>query len=340
MLLHIGTNGLDRSPDDVADILDEIDAYETANSVTVWVILARIINRNCIEDSPPCSQSGTTTDFNDNVEDMALDRKNNSGNPAYPDKIVIVDMEDGAGIDYRLQPVSDMWDNLHPFETGYAKMADLWFTGLMQILPQADAGNPQTMKERDRVSLDGSNSSDPDGTIASYLWEQLPGGTPVQLSGAPTDTATFTAPDVAVAGETLTFKLTVTDNDGLTSTDTVKVEVSLKDKCPNDPNKTQPGICGCSVQDIDTDDDGALNCIDNCPDDPGKIEPGSCGCGIADVDTDGDNTFDCLDKNFDDDGVPDIEEQGPAGNDPNYDGNDDGVADRLQNNITAVTLTI
>jgi hypothetical protein len=30
----------------------------------------------------------------------------------------------------------DMWDDLHPFETGYTKMADLWFTALMDILPQ------------------------------------------------------------------------------------------------------------------------------------------------------------------------------------------------------------
>jgi len=32
----------------------------------------------------------------------------------------------------------------------------------------------------------------------------------------------------------------------------------------------------------------------------------------------------------------DIEEQGPAGNDPNYDGNDDGVADSLQNNVASL----
>jgi hypothetical protein len=43
-----------------------------------------------------------------------------------------------------------------------------------------------------------------------------------------------------------------------------------------------------------------------------------------------------VDGNVDNDGVPDIEEQGPAGNDPNYDGNDDGVADRLQNNVTSL----
>jgi hypothetical protein len=168
-----------------------------------------------------------TTLFNENVEDMAFSRVNNDNDPAFPDNIIFgvnVDMEDGAGIDYRLQPDGDMWDNLHPFETGYSKMANVWFTALMDILPQADAGDTQTVKETATVTLDGSNSSDADGTIASYLWEQLTGIT-VTLSGASTDTATFTAPQVDSAVETLTFRLTVTDNDGLESSDTVSIDV-------------------------------------------------------------------------------------------------------------------
>ena len=37
---------------------------------------------------------------------------------------------------------------------------------------------------------------------------------------------TFTAPDVSASGDTLTFKLTVTDNDGGTATDTVNINVN------------------------------------------------------------------------------------------------------------------
>ena len=33
--------------------------------------------------------------------------------------------------------------------------------------------------------------------------------------------------------------------------------------------------------------------IDRCADDPDKIDPGLCGCGVSDVDTDGDGTPDC-----------------------------------------------
>ncbi|MCP4707655.1 MAG: hypothetical protein GY869_03435, partial [Planctomycetes bacterium] len=69
------------------------------------------------------------------------------------------------------------------------------------------------------------------------------------------------------------------------------------DNCPNDPNKTEPGDCGCGVAETDTDQDGTPNCIDNCPNDPNKTEPGDCGCGVAETgDTDQDSTPDCIDN--------------------------------------------
>jgi lysophospholipase L1-like esterase len=123
VLLHIGTNALDTSPADVEDILDEIDRYENDSGMPVTVLLARIINRS--------TYSATTTQFNDNVEAMALDRVTNPSNPAYPDDIVMVDMEDGAGIDYS----ADMIDLLHPNHRGYQKMAGLWFEHLEAVLP-------------------------------------------------------------------------------------------------------------------------------------------------------------------------------------------------------------
>jgi lysophospholipase L1-like esterase len=129
VLLHIGTNGLDASPDDVEDILDEIDEYDE----DVTVILARIINRQCCTNSTPCGECTTTTTFNDNVEAMAEVRI------AAGDKIILVDMEDGAGIDYRGYPAGDMNDNLHPFATGYAKMAGEWHDALASFLPVCGA---------------------------------------------------------------------------------------------------------------------------------------------------------------------------------------------------------
>ena len=40
-------------------------------------------------------------------------------------------------------------------------MADLWYTRLMEILPQADAGLDQDVDGLDTVTLDASGSSDP-----------------------------------------------------------------------------------------------------------------------------------------------------------------------------------
>ena len=67
------------------------------------------------------------------------------------------------------------------------------------------------------------------------------------------------------------------------------------DGCPNDANKTAPGICGCGTADTDSDGDGTADCNDGCPNDAGKTAPGQCGCGTTDTDSDGDSTADCND---------------------------------------------
>ena len=71
------------------------------------------------------------------------------------------------------------------------------------------------------ATLDGSGSSDPDGTIASYAWQQTSGPNSATIS-TPT-TATTTIKNL-VAG-TYTFLLTVTDNLGATATATETVIV-------------------------------------------------------------------------------------------------------------------
>ncbi|MBI5741792.1 MAG: DUF1566 domain-containing protein, partial [Nitrospirae bacterium] len=67
------------------------------------------------------------------------------------------------------------------------------------------------------------------------------------------------------------------------------------DDCPNDPNKTATGICGCGIADTDSDSDGTADCNDGCSADPLKIAQGICGCGVADTDSDSDGTADCND---------------------------------------------
>jgi hypothetical protein len=47
---------------------------------------------------------------------------------------------------------------------------------------------------------------------------------------------------------------------------------------------------------------------DLCPNDPNKTEPGICGCGVADTDSDGDGIADCIDTDVDGDGISNTEE--------------------------------
>jgi hypothetical protein len=51
-----------------------------------------------------------------------------------------------------------------------------------------------------------------------------------------------------------------------------------EDRCPMDPDKSDPGTCGCGTPDSDTDLDGCPDCIDICPDTPIELPANVCGC--------------------------------------------------------------
>ncbi|MBN2282430.1 MAG: hypothetical protein JXO48_00910, partial [Deltaproteobacteria bacterium] len=91
--------------------------------------------------------------------------------------------------------------------------------------PVADAGPDQLVDQGVPVTLDGSNSSDPDGEIVSWQWTQT-GGPPVTLSDPFDMNPTFIAPPVDVDGAALTFELTVTDDGELQASDVCIVNVS------------------------------------------------------------------------------------------------------------------
>lgn len=91
------------------------------------------------------------------------------------------------------------------------------------IAPTANAGTDQSVAGGATVTLDGTGSTDSDGTIATYTWRQI-SGTTVTLSSTSASQPTFTAPS---SSATLVFGLTVTDNSGASSTeDTVTITVT------------------------------------------------------------------------------------------------------------------
>lgn len=91
--------------------------------------------------------------------------------------------------------------------------------------PVSHAGEDQTVEEGSTVTLSAVNSTDNDGSIASYLWTQKE-GTPVTLSDASNPQPTFVTPPTGSEGMSLSFEVTVTDDKGLQAGDTVAVTVN------------------------------------------------------------------------------------------------------------------
>ena len=115
------------------------------------------------------------------------------------------------GIDYTIDTVDVFVENVnHP--------------------PEAYAGADQTVNEGTIVTLNGKDSSDPDGDMLTYTWTQI-SGTAVVLSGSTSSTPSFTAPLVSLGGEDLKFQLVV--DDGLGGSDSAEVTISVKNI--NDP---------------------------------------------------------------------------------------------------------
>jgi hypothetical protein len=84
--------------------------------------------------------------------------------------------------------------------------------------------------EKTTVTLDGSNSSDPEDGIALYQWKQVAGQS-VTFSDPTDDQPTFEAPSFDDSGDKpLVFELIVTDDGGLQSSDSTTVSVSNFEK--------------------------------------------------------------------------------------------------------------
>ena len=89
--------------------------------------------------------------------------------------------------------------------------------------PTVSAGPDQLVDEGAAVTLDGS-ASDADGSAATLRWTQL-SGDPLTLQGAETAALRFTAPSVGPEGAVFSFRLTASDDDGASASDTVEVRV-------------------------------------------------------------------------------------------------------------------
>ncbi|TWX72804.1 PKD domain-containing protein [Colwellia sp. C1TZA3] len=88
--------------------------------------------------------------------------------------------------------------------------------------PVANAGSDQSVNENVLITLSGYGT-DSDGNISAYSWSQT-GGVLVTLENADSAITSFQAPEVN-SDEQLSFELSVTDNDGVTSADMVAITI-------------------------------------------------------------------------------------------------------------------
>lgn len=105
------------------------------------------------------------------------------------------------------------------------------------IAPIANAGGDQLITfPTDSLRLDGSASTDPDGTITEWIWTKISGPASFTFSNS-----TVSKPIVKNLVQGIyQFQLFVKDNDGLSATDTVQINVTNINQ-PNQPPVARAG---------------------------------------------------------------------------------------------------
>jgi hypothetical protein len=247
ILLHIGTNELGVPPDTlgVEEILKEVD--EALPQATV--LLAQIINRRA--DADAANRTATTV-FNSQLATLAQDRVEQG------DKIILVDMETGAGLNYAVSG-SDMFDVLHPSVSGYAKMGNLWYQHLTSFLPQFVA----------------PSITDPGEVVAT---EGLPLAFTVQASGAPRPS--FALLDPVPTGMTIDSQGQISWTPAVGTADT-SVTVTATNDLPQDTGQASQVIdIRINKRPVASDDAYTVNV--------GAVLQIGAASGLLDNDSDGD----------------------------------------------------
>lgn len=148
-------------------------------------------------------------------------------------------------------------------DTGSSSSGSGGSSGQANTAPTVNAGSDQTVDEQTTVQL-AATASDSDGDIAGYQWRQTSGPDVVlnleSLNGADLLEPSFTAPATTTVA-TLEFRLTVTDNDDATASDTVTVTVNPVNSPPvadAGADQTVDGLVDVTLSGSATDPENAI----------------------------------------------------------------------------------
>ncbi|WP_299759219.1 SGNH/GDSL hydrolase family protein [uncultured Pontibacter sp.] len=224
ILLHIGTNWVDGSENamhDVMGILDQVDNYEAVAKKEVIVVIAKIIKRVCYDDEAGETQCPTPLEAENSLKYNAMLESYVNQRISTGDKLLLVDMQDGAGINYKYgTDGGDMADNLHPNQAGYNKMAPVWFDALMSpIVPlPVELIRFEAAKDSRGVQLEWVTASEKDNS--RFEVERMQEGSAFKIIGAvagagnSNERITYTFKDTDLPEGILYYRLKQVDLDG------------------------------------------------------------------------------------------------------------------------------
>jgi hypothetical protein len=160
-------------------------------------------------------------------------------------------------------------------------------TSIAGIVTRADTGEPvEAAFVGAEFGLGATTMAD-----GSYLIE----GAPLGLNDEPKEWIVSVDPPGPSGLLGASANVTVSQGAQATAHFTLSV-FGVGDQCPDDPDKIEPGACGCGVPDADADGDGVPDCNDGCID---NLQFDNDGDGIGDVcdpDDDNDGVVDTADN--------------------------------------------
>ena len=170
----------------------------------------------------------------------------------------MVGSQPAVAIDVKLSYAEIALGNLNPGnQTWIAPYTSDWAIAVGDFIenqpPLADAGPDQTVTDIDNndsedVTLDGSGSFDPAGSIVNYVWNE--GGGQI---------ATGVNPPVKLNLGTHNIDLTVTDDDGATDTDQVIITVNSPPIADAGSDQTVTDIDNNDSEDVTLDGSGSFD---------------------------------------------------------------------------------